>query len=148
MLAHSEAERLQNLRDYRVLDTPQAHNYDRIVDLAAELFRVPIAAISLIDETRQWFKAQTGLNERQTPREWSFCSVAIEQSDPVFVVSQPEKDPRFQTNPLVTGSPFIRFYAGARLVDSRGYNLGALCIIDNQERPYPHQQPPSNHATC
>lgn len=105
--------------------------------MAAQLFQVPIAAISLVDETRQWFKAQTGLGARETPREWSFCSVAIEQADSVFVVSQPEADPRFQNNPLVTGAPFIRFYAGAKLVDSRGFHLGALCIIDTRERAYP-----------
>lgn len=137
MTSANEAARLENLKQYQILDTPAEECYDRIVNLAAQLFQVPIAAISLIDETRQWFKAQTGLGVRETPREWSFCSVAIEQEDAVFVVPQPETDPRFCDNPLVTAAPFIRFYAGAKLVDSRGFTLGALCIIDTREHSYP-----------
>ncbi|MCC6508924.1 MAG: hypothetical protein IT423_07445, partial [Pirellulaceae bacterium] len=90
MTSANEAARLENLKQYQILDTPAEECYDRIVNLAAQLFQVPIAAISLIDETRQWFKAQTGLGVRETPREWSFCSVAIEQEDAVFVVPQPE----------------------------------------------------------
>jgi GAF domain-containing protein len=135
MSPEQEVARLENLGAYRVLDTPADGRYDRIVALVADLFDAPIVAISLVDEKRQWFKASKGLDVCQTPRDWSFCSRAIEQPEPVFIVAHPQSDPRFCDNPLVTGALHIRFYAGARLEDSRGLNLGALCIIDTKERP-------------
>src|SRR5580698_1612940 len=104
MSAH-EQERLAALRSYRVLDTPRQASFDRIVQLAADLFEVPMAAISLIDAERQWLKAEIGLGTRQTPRDQAFCSHSIAQCDGLLVVEDAAQDKRFKNNPLVTRSP-------------------------------------------
>jgi PAS domain S-box-containing protein len=127
-----EQERLAALRSYRVLDTPRQESFDRVVHLAAALFDVPMAAISLIDADRQWFKAEIGVNASQTPRELAFCNHTIAQQDGLLVVEDATKDVRFQQNPVVTGSPHIRFYAGSALTTPDGHNLGALCVIDTK----------------
>jgi signal transduction histidine kinase/ActR/RegA family two-component response regulator len=133
-----EQLRLKALRSYGVLDTPPQETFDRVVMLAAKLFDVPIALVSLIDFDRQWFKAKTGLGATQTPREWAFCSHAIEMgAHATMVVEDTTRDPRFCNNPLVTGNPDIRFYAGAVLTDAEGHNLGTLCIIDTVARACP-----------
>ncbi|HVW74793.1 MAG TPA: GAF domain-containing protein [Rhizomicrobium sp.] len=138
-MSGTELEKLRHLHDLRILDTEPSQNCNRIVEIAAQLFQSPIAAISLVDAERQWFKSKLGITVEETPRSWSFCSVAIEQSEPVFVVPAPEKDERFRENPFVLGAPFIRFYAGAPLIDSKGVSLGALCVIDTRDRPYPSE---------
>ncbi|MDP3489240.1 MAG: ATP-binding protein [Phenylobacterium sp.] len=133
-----EGERLRSLRSYGVLDTLPEEAFDRLTSLAAELFDSPIALVSLIDEQRQWFKSHHGLDATSTPREWSFCAHAIKQSPgTTFVVEDASVDPRFSANPLVTGDPNIRFYAGVVLTGSDGHNLGTLCIIDREPRPTP-----------
>lgn len=131
-----EKHRVQALKDYAVLDTPPHPSFDAVTRAAQIAFDVPIALISLLDETRQWFKSCIGLEVRETPREISFCTHAIGQSD-VYVVPDAAKDPTFADNPLVTGAPHIRFYAGAPLVDAEGYALGTLCIIDTRPRSFP-----------
>ena len=131
-----EADRLQALRSYEVLDTQAEGRFDRITALAAELFGVPISLVSLIDEERQWFKSRHGLDVRETPRGWAFCDHAIRGGpDTVLVVPDATADPRFATNPLVTGAPDIRFYAGATLATAQGHCLGTLCLLDTKPRP-------------
>jgi signal transduction histidine kinase len=131
MLNHDEAERLAALREYGILDTPPEAAFDRIAVLAADLFDVPIAAVSLIDTDRQWFKAMVGLDATQTPREQAFCAYTI-LSDEVMEVSDATRDRRFHENPLVTDDPSIRFYAGAPLRLRSGHRAGALCVIDRK----------------
>jgi hypothetical protein len=129
----AESLRLAELARYDILDTPAEERFDRITELAAMLFDTPIAAVTLVDQDRQWFKAHTGLSVQQTPREDSFCSQAMEH-DGVFVVPDAQQDPRFADNKLVTGGPNIRFYAGARLRSSNGQPLGAMCVISANPR--------------
>jgi two-component system, cell cycle sensor histidine kinase and response regulator CckA len=128
-----EAERLRRLRDYRVLDTDSEPVFDRMVQLIAALFEVPIALISFIDEERQWFKAAHGLNLPYTSRAIAFCSHTI-LGDEVAVVRDATRDPRFRDNPLVTAEPSICFYAGAPLRTKSGHNVGSVAIIDRKPR--------------
>lgn len=127
-----ETERLEVLGRYGVGTAPEP-SLDRVVRVARQLLGVPIALVTLIAEERQWFKARVGLELSETGRDISFCDHAIRQ-DGVMVVRDPQKDPRFQHNPLVTGAPGIRFYAGAPLETPNGYKLGTLCVIDTAPR--------------
>ena len=134
-LPPNEGERLAALRDLRILDTaPEAH-FDAVCSTAAALFSVPIALISLIENDRQWFKAKCGIAADGTSRDAAFCAYAILEDD-VLVVEDAANDPRFAHNPLVTGEPGIRFYAGAPLVLNPGIRLGTLCIIDTKPRTF------------
>lgn len=133
-LPEREAERLQELKELGLLDSPPDPAFDDLVELASEWCEVPIAAVSLVDAERQWFKARLGLPVDQTPREHSFCTHALLRPDALMEVRDAATDPRFADNPLVTGEPGIRFYAGAPLLSSRGHALGALCVIDRRPR--------------
>lgn len=128
-----EAERLQALRDLCLLDTPPEERFDRVVRFAAEQLDVPIALVSLIDGDRQWFKSKVGLETLETGRDVSFCGHAIMQSE-LFVVEDARLDSRFADNPLVTGDPGVRFYAGAPLRAKNGERIGTLCVIDRVPR--------------
>lgn len=133
-----ERRRLEALRAYNVLNTEADDAIDRLAGLAGNLFSTPISLVSLIDEHRQWFKARVGLEASETPRDQAFCAHAITMGpDMVMVVEDARLDPRFATNPLVTGAPGIRFYAGATLTTKDGHNLGTLCVIDDKPRPRP-----------
>ncbi|WP_250002758.1 GAF domain-containing sensor histidine kinase [Actinoplanes sp. M2I2] len=128
-----EKQRLAALRDYGVLDTAPESDFDDIAVLAAQLCRTPIAAVTLVDGERQWFKARIGLEACETAREDSFCAQAM-LSDDVMQVPDARLDPRFRANPLVTGEPGIVFYAGAPLITATGEMLGSLCVIDHEPR--------------
>jgi signal transduction histidine kinase/CheY-like chemotaxis protein len=128
-LPPDEPARLAALHKLAILDTEPEREFNRIVDLAADIFNVPVAVISLIDRDRQWFKATHGTDLSGTPRQHSFCAYAI-LSDEVCLVPDATRDARFANNPLVTGEPGIRFYAGAPLHTDDGYKVGALCLID------------------
>lgn len=129
----NEAQRLQALRDSALLDTASEERFDRITRLAREIFGTKIALISLVDANRQWFKSRQGLTVDETSRDISFCGHAI-LNDEIFEVAEADRDPRFSDNPLVTGPPHIRFYAGAPLQTPDGSNIGTLCIIDDRRR--------------
>ncbi|BAN25542.1 GGDEF domain-containing protein [Caballeronia insecticola] len=129
----NEPERLATLRTLKILDTPAEERFDRLTRLARRVFDVPIALVSLIDENRQWFKSCAGLGAQETPRDISFCGHAILHDD-VFMIPDARADIRFNDNPLVTGDPGIRFYAGQPLVVPNGAKLGTLCVIDTRPR--------------
>ena len=135
----NEAERLAALREYRILDTAAEKTYDDITALAAYLCNVPIAMISLVDESRQWFKSKLGLNECETPRDVAFCAHAILQTEPL-IVRDALKDMRFSDSALVTRSPHIRFYAGFPLASPEGCAVGSLCAIDRRPRQLTAEQ--------
>ena len=133
-----ETERLNALMAYEIMDTAPEAAFDRITDLAADIFDVPIALVSLVDDQRQWFKAKVGLEADSTPRSWAFCAHAIQQlPGSTLVVEDATRDSRFKDSPLVVGEPHVRFYAGAVLTSPSGANLGTLCLIDRIPRPSP-----------
>ncbi|MEM8986217.1 MAG: PAS domain-containing protein [Pseudomonadota bacterium] len=134
-----EAARLAALNSCHILDTPPEPAFDRITRTAAATLGAPIALISFVDEARQWFKSRVGLSATETPRDLAFCAHAI-LGDDIFEISDATKDPRFSQNPLVTGAPNIRLYAGAPLKTSDGHNLGSLCVIDTEPRSLTTEQ--------
>ena len=128
-----EAARLAALDRYAILDTEPEQSFDDLVILASHVCKTPMALLSLVDDHRQWFKSAVGVQVRETPREISFCAHAIQHTD-LFIVPDAQQDPLFRDNPLVTGEPHIRFYAGAPLVNDDGFALGTLCVADRQPR--------------
>ncbi|MFT6429240.1 MAG: PAS domain S-box-containing protein [Halopseudomonas sp.] len=134
-LPANETERLAALHALKVLDTPAEARFDRITRVVQRYFDVPIALVSLVDEGRQWFKSCVGLDVAETSREISFCGHAILNQD-IMIVPDASEDPRFADNPLVTGNPNIRFYAGAPLRAPSGERVGTLCIIDVRRREF------------
>lgn len=135
----NEEKRLQALYEYHILDSVSEQEYDKITALASQICQVPIAIISLVDKNRQWFKSEVGLGTKETPRDISFCQYTI-MGEEVFEVPNALEDERFVENPLVTGDPHIRFYAGAPLVTPEGYNIGSLCVIDQVPKELTKEQ--------
>jgi len=135
-----EVERLAALYEIGVLDTPTDAGIDSLTRYVAKLWDVPMAAVSLIDERRQWFKSSVGLKVKETPRSMSFCAHMLIHPGEPLIVEDAQRDIRFADNPLVTGDPKIRFYAGAALRDDKHHVLGALCVFDRKQRvPSPAQ---------
>ncbi|WP_341937224.1 putative bifunctional diguanylate cyclase/phosphodiesterase [Marinimicrobium sp. C2-29] len=136
--AHEE-ERLEELYGLALLDSKAERRFDRYTQLIADLFDFPVVLISLVDRDRQWFKSRLGWDLAEVPRDISFCGHALNQSS-VMVVPDALEDPRFAGNPLVTGDPYIRFYAGAVVHGPSGQPLGTLCVIDRQPRHFDERQ--------
>jgi diguanylate cyclase (GGDEF)-like protein/PAS domain S-box-containing protein len=136
---NQEDARVAAVQALGILDTEPESAFDDAVKLAAAICGTPISLISLLDGRRQWFKARLGLSASETPQEQAFCAHAIQGQD-LFVVADAQQDPRFQDNPLVTGEPNIRFYAGMPLITPEGHALGTLCVIDTAPRQLTEQQ--------
>jgi diguanylate cyclase (GGDEF)-like protein len=134
-----ETQRLRSLQVLGLLDTLPEERFDRITRLAARLFDVPISLISLVDRERQWFKSRHGLDASQTSREVSFCGHAILEEKPL-IVTDSLRDPRFADNPLVTGAPGVRFYAGHPIHGADGSRVGTMCVIDHRPREFTAEQ--------
>ena len=132
-IADDEDERLKALRALQLLDTPPEQRFDWLVQYAARELGMPIAAVSLVDGHRQWFKACVGLDATETPRDVSFCGHALARDD-IFIVEDASQDLRFADNPLVTDGPGLRFYAGAPIRSPDGHRVGTLCVIDTEPR--------------
>jgi diguanylate cyclase (GGDEF)-like protein len=128
-----EKRRLTALKRLGILDTPPERRFDRLTSIVRRIYQVPIALISLIDDDRQWFKSKQGLDLKETSRADAFCDYTIRQDGPL-IVEDATLDPRFKDNPLVTGPPYVRFYAGIPIREPSGFKVGSLCIIDRAPR--------------
>ncbi len=135
----NEVKRMAALRSTDLLFTPSEERFDRITRLASRLLGTPIALVSLVADKCQWFKSAQGLDATETPREVSFCGHAI-LGEQTLVVENAAHDPRFADNPLVTGEPNIRFYAGHPLHTADGSSVGTLCVIDRNPRKFTQEQ--------
>lgn len=129
----NEESRLCLLQEYQIMDSEAEKSFDALVQLAAAICGVPFAAISLLDADRQWFKARVGLAISETPIDESFCQYTIRQEE-VMIVEDAAQDERFRSNPLVTGEPHLRFYAGMPLLSPENVMLGSLCVLDTVPR--------------
>lgn len=135
----NEAQRLENLQTYAILDTAQEQIWNDLAELAAYICETPISAISFVDQERQWFKSVIGLETRETSRDMAFCAYAILQPEPL-IIPNTLADPRFEKNELVLQEPEIRFYAGAPIISEEGFELGSICVIDRQPRELKPEQ--------
>jgi GAF domain-containing protein len=134
-----ESARMKALYHYNILDSAAEEIFDDVTITASELCGTPIALLTMLDQDRQWFKAKVGVDISEMPREMAFCAHAILSTD-MTVVPDATKDARFAQNPVVTGGPKVRFYAGTPLITPEGHALGTLCVIDVAPRELqPHQ---------
>lgn len=130
----NETERLRAVRSYDILDSQPEVDFDALTRVAAHTFNTPVAVVGLMDSDRLWFKSRLGLDVPQLDRQIAFCAFAIMQPGKVLVVEDLQQDPRFAHNPLVTQPPYVRFYAGAPLVDPNGFALGTIAVVDTKPR--------------
>ncbi len=135
-----ETERLARLHDYEILDSEPEATFDNLIALASYVTETPLGAISFVDRDRQWFKATHGFSEKQTDRSIAFCAHAILEEGPAFIVPDAALDERFSGNPLVTGPPHVRYYAGVPMLTSDGLPLGSFCVMDRTPRELTAQQ--------
>ena len=138
-LLQPDADRVRALHELGLLDTPPEERFDRLTRLACRLLGVPISLIALVDTDRQWFKSRVGIDLRETTRVTSFCTHTIQHAHGL-VIDDARCDPRFATNPFVTGAPDVRFYAGIPLAAPDGSRVGALCVIDTEVRDFDADQ--------
>jgi len=134
-----ESERVAELKEFDLLDTPPEELFDSITLLASHICRTPIALVTLVDSDRQWFKSKVGVTLSETSRDIAFCAHAIMEED-LFIVPDASRDKRFAANPLVRSKPRIRFYAGAPLITRNHHALGTLCVIDRVPRQLDKEQ--------
>ncbi|WP_290650616.1 GGDEF domain-containing protein [Aquisalimonas sp.] len=139
-IPENEEERLADLYSLRVLDTASELRFDRYTHLIAELFEFPIVLVSLVDRDRQWFKSSCGVDRHEIHRDESFCAHALNHQDRVFVIPDATQDFRFADNPLVSGEPYVRFYAGAVVHGPKGYPIGTLCVLDHKPRQFSNRE--------
>lgn len=139
-----ENRRLLALAASGLIESPPEPEFDRLTWLATHITQTPMALVSLLTARRQWFKSRVGLDVTETPREWAFCSYTIMDQTPLIVENALE-DERFKNNPLVTGEPFLRFYAGFPLRDKENYTLGTLCVLDRIPRSLTNAQIEAMH---
>lgn len=132
-IPENEAERLNELKNLQILDSPEEQDYDDVVKLASAICNTPMSLVSLIDSQRQWFKARIGIDDPETNRDVAFCAHAI-LNDELMVVPNAIEDERFFDNPYVINNPNVRFYAGMPLVTRSGFKIGTLCVLDSQPR--------------
>ncbi|MDI1316350.1 ATP-binding protein [Flavobacterium sp.] len=132
LLHQDEEKRLKLLKSFCIFDSNPEKDFDNITAIASQICDTPIALISLLDENRQWFKSHHGLNVSETPKDYSFCDHAINQSEEFLIVEDARNDERFYDNPLVTGEPYIVFYAGVVLKNEQNLPFGTLCVIDQK----------------
>lgn len=130
-IPYNEKQRLRALTSYQILNTLEENAFDRITELASLICDTPISLVSLLDEHRQWFKSKLGIDIRETDRKLAFCQYTI-MDDQMLELEDATRDERFKANELVTGQPDLRFYAGVPLIDSEGYALGTLCVLDRK----------------
>jgi signal transduction histidine kinase/ActR/RegA family two-component response regulator len=140
LVPENESERLRILRSYDIVDTPAELSFDALTRVAMHALNTPAAVIGLMDADRLWFKSQIGLGVAQLDRQIAFCAHAIMRPDELLVVEDLQQDARFRDNPLVTQEPYLRFYAGAALVDCHGYALGTIAVVDTQPRKFSEVQ--------
>ena len=139
-LPDNEPQRIAQLLQYKILNPTTPDPFRDITRLATRICSAPIAAVSLVGSTHQWFNSSIGLSVVEMPRDVAFCARAILQPDEVFVIPDTAVDRRFTNNPLVAGEPYVRFYAGAPLTTARGYSLGTLCVMDRLPRELTSEQ--------
>ena len=135
-----EEERIKELSSYEILDTGNDQVLDGLTRLAALVLDVPIVLVALVDKERVWFKSAYGFSHKETDRDLSFCGHTILDPESILVIPDTLKDPRFATNPFVTGKPHIRFYAGTSLIDGKNLPLGSFCVIDTKPREFNDHQ--------
>jgi diguanylate cyclase (GGDEF)-like protein len=129
----NEVQRLESVKAMQLLSTPEEEAFDRITRVAKQVFDVPIVTITVLDENRQWFKSQIGMNVKETPRDISFCGHTV-YADEMMIVEDASTDPRFSDSPLVCSGPKVNFYAGRPLRNAEGFAVGALCLMDKEPR--------------
>jgi signal transduction histidine kinase len=135
MQKSKELKRLESIMKLGILDTPVEERFDRLTKLATQIFKVPISTVTIIDAEREWYKSCIGVDEREQPRTISFCNHLIKYTKrKAFIIEDTHKDPRFKNNPMVTGKPYLGFYAGVPLFDKSGIAIGAFCIKDTKPR--------------